>query len=37
MPATTRAASRIGSAIETIQHTTLYTQLGAAPFKDFWR
>jgi hypothetical protein len=37
MQATTRDASRIGSAIDrSIHHTTRYTQLSAAPFKDFW-
>jgi hypothetical protein len=35
MPATTRGAFRIGS--RSIAHTTRYTQLSAAPFKDFWR
>jgi hypothetical protein len=34
---TTRGAFRIGSAIDRFAHTTRYTQLSAAPFKDFWR
>jgi site-specific recombinase XerD len=32
---TRRIQDRLGH--RSIQHTTRYTQLSAAPFKDFWR
>jgi hypothetical protein len=38
MRATTRGASRIGAATDrSSTPRTRYTQLSAAPFKDFWR
>jgi type 1 fimbriae regulatory protein FimB/type 1 fimbriae regulatory protein FimE len=33
----TPGAFRTGLGYRSIQHTTRYTQLSAAPFKNFWR